>query len=367
MNVAFLDLKAVNARFEPQLSQAVQEVIASGWYINGRHCQEFEQVFARFIGTRHCVGTGNGLDALTLILTAMKQLEGWNNQTEVIVPAMTFIASAEAVNRAGLTPVLCDIDEDFVIDPDKIEPLIGPHTRALLPVHLYGHMANMTKLSEIASRYQLKIIEDAAQAHGTTQAGKRAGNWGNAAAFSFYPGKNLGALGDGGAVTTNDDRLAERIRTLANYGAVKKYHHEFQGINSRLDELQAAILNLKLPHLDEDNRKRQAIAQIYNEEIRNRWVRKPYSGQTQASIFHVYPLITPHRCDLQRFLSDKGIGTLIHYPLAIHQQTAYASFRSLHFPHAEQTAAEELSLPISPAMTEEEAHFVATTINHFKL
>lgn len=158
MNVAFLDLKAVNARFEPQLSQAAQEVIASGWYINGRHCQEFEQAFARFIGTRHCVGTGNGLDALTLILTAMKQLEGWNNQTEVIVPAMTFIASAEAVNRAGLTPVLCDIDEDFVIAPDKIEPLIGPHTRALLPVHLYGHMADMTKLSEIASRYQLKSL-----------------------------------------------------------------------------------------------------------------------------------------------------------------------------------------------------------------
>ncbi len=367
MKVPFLDLKAINARFEPHLSETATKVVNAGWYVNGTCCKDFEKSFAQFIGVNHCIGTGNGLEALTLIILAMKQLEGWNEQSEVIVPALTFIASAAAISRAGLRPVFCDVDHDFVISPEEVKRHITPHTRAILPVHLYGHMADMAALNEIAERHHLKIIEDAAQAHGAFCEETKAGNWGDAAAFSFYPTKNLGALGDGGAVTTNDPRLAERIRMLANYGALQKYHHEQIGENSRLDEIQAAFLTQKLPSLDEDNRKRQKIAQIYMNEIRNDRVSTPYSCDAKASVFHIYPVTTPHRDKLQRYMAQAGIETLIHYPLALHQQKAYAAYRHLHFPNAERWAAEELSLPMSPVMTEEEAHYVATTINHFSL
>lgn len=367
MNVPFLDLKAVNARFASALAVAGRDVLRSGWYIYGTQCQAFEQEFSRYVGTACCVGTANGLDALTLILQAMKLKEGWSDGAEVIVPAFTFIATAEAVNRAGLTPVFCDVDENFTLDVRNAESLVTPHTCALLPVHLYGHMADMPALLALARRRGLKVVEDAAQAHGATLDGRKAGSWGDAAAFSFYPGKNLGALGDAGAVTTDDEALAGLIRMLGNYGARKKYYHEVLGANSRLDELQAACLRVKLPALDRDNRRRQAIARIYAESIRHPDIRLPYAGDADASVFHIYPIRTPRRAELQSYLSRAGIGTLIHYPLPLHRQAAYASYHALSFPHAEQAAAEELSLPISPVLTDEEADYVATTLNHFSL
>lgn len=367
MNVPFLDLKAVNERFESALTDAGRDVMRSGWYIHGAHCQAFEQEFAQYIGTACCVGTANGLDALTLIFQAMKIKEGWNDDTEVIVPAFTFIATAEAVNRAGLTPVFCDVNEYFALDIRQAERLVTQRTRALLPVHLYGHMADMPAVLALSSRYGLKVVEDAAQAHGAELGGRKAGSWGDAAAFSFYPGKNLGALGDAGAVTTDDTELAELIRTLGNYGARKKYCHEILGANSRLDELQAAYLRVKLPALDRDNRRRQTIARIYNETIHHPDIRLPYAGDANTSVFHIYPVRTPWRDALQDYLAQAGIGTLIHYPLPLHRQAAYASYHTLSFPHAEKAAAEELSLPMSPVLTDEEADYVATTLNHFNL
>ena len=367
MNLPFLNLKAITNSFEPELSAKVQQVVTSGWYLNGAQNQAFEKEFAAFIGTRYCIGVGNGLDALTLILTALKDINHWDDNDEIIVPAFTFIATAEAISRTGLQPVFCDVQEDFLIDTTKIPALITSKTKALLPVHLYGKVCNMTEIKKIAAQYQLKIFEDAAQAHGAQLAGKRAGNLGNAAGFSFYPGKNLGALGDGGAVTTNDPELAHYVRKLANYGAEKKYHHEVLGCNSRLDEMQAAVLRVKLPRLDEDNQRRQAIARIYSEGIQNRLIQIPYHGDTDSSVFHIYPVCTASRENLQQYLHDAGIETLIHYPVAVHQQAAYQQYHNTSCPVAERIAREELSLPMSPLMTPEEAHFIVEKLNLYHL
>ena len=367
MKIPFLDLKAITASFEPELSAAVTETIQSGWYLNGIQNKSFEKEFAQYVGAKFCIGVGNGLDALTLILTAMKQLEGWKNRDEVIVPAMTFIATAEAVNRAGLTPVFCDVTDDFVINPDLIVDKITPQTRAILPVHLYGKMGDMVALQVIAQVHGLKLIEDAAQAHGANFYGQRAGSIGDAAGFSFYPGKNLGALGDGGAVTTNNKKLAERVRMLANYGARKKYFHEKKGCNSRLDEMQAAILRVKLHRLDEDNQRRQEIARAYSEGIHNPLVKIPYDGICEESIFHVYPIRCKQRDALQTYLAEAGIETLIHYPVAVHQQKAYGYNNAESYPVAEAIAAEELSLPMSPLMTKEETEYIIEKINLFNL
>lgn len=309
MHIPFLNVKAITESFEPALSSSVREVVLSGRYLNGEAVRQFETRFASYLGARHCIGVGNGLDALTLILTAMKHIEGWDSETEVIVPAFTFIATAEAVVRAGLKPRFCDVsDTTYTVDPDLVQQLLTEHTRAILPVHLYGHACDVSSLKNMG----LKVIEDAAQSHGAIVGGQKVGTLGDAAGFSFYPGKNLGALGDGGAVVTNDDDLANLIRTLANYGAKEKYFHEVMGVNSRLDEIQAAVLSLKLERLEQDNEKRRRIAETYNREISNPKVKTPYKGDIKGSVFHIYPILCHERERLQDHLRQSGRNA---YPL----------------------------------------------------
>lgn len=361
--ISFLPLGQIIARQHDALLAAADGVLRSGYYLHGGETKAFEREFADYVGVDCCVGVGNGLDALTLALMAMKQLGGWADGDEVILPAMTFIATAEAVSRAKLRPVFCDVGEDFLLNVSEVEPLITSRTRALLPVHLYGRVADMEALKALARRHSLKILEDAAQAHGATTAdGRRAGSLGDAAAFSFYPGKNLGALGDGGAVTTSDEALAERVRVLANYGASCKYHHDFRGLNSRLDELQAAFLRRRLPLLDDDNAHRRHVAQIYNETIKHADMKTPYGGDL-SSVFHIYPVLCADRNAMQAHLAARGVETLVHYPLAVHQQQAYADYNAQSFPVAERIAATELSLPMSPLLTDDEARYVAEAIN----
>ena len=325
MEIPYIDMQKVTARFEPQLSEAVKRTLASGFYINGPEQQRFERAFASYCGVRHCVGVGNGLDALTLILKAMKQLYGWDDTCEVIVPAFTFVATAEAVAAAGLTLALADIRPDApLIDPRSAEQAITPRTRAIIPVHLYGQTCDMEPLRELARDHGLRIIEDAAQAHGAQHGGRRAGALGDAAGFSFYPGKNLGALGDGGAVTTNDEELAKRIRALANYGSQRKYEHLWPGTNSRLDELQASILSVKLPWLDTDNALRREVADYYARHITRSpevWTLDYAPGE--SCVHHIYPVFCRHRDDLQHYLSRHGVQTLVHYPIPVHHQPAY--------------------------------------------
>lgn len=362
MHIPFLNVKAITESFEPTLTKNVSEVILSGRYLNGEAVRQFETRFASFLGARHCIGVGNGLDALTLILTAMKHIEGWDSETEVIVPVFTFIATAEAVVRAGLKPRFCDITETtYTLDPASVRQQLTQHTRAILPVHLYGHACDVSLFKSMG----LKVIEDAAQSHGAVVGRQKVGTLGDAAGFSFYPGKNLGALGDGGAVVTNDDDLANLIRTLANYGAKEKYYHEVMGVNSRLDEIQAAVLSLKLERLEQDNEKRRRIAKTYNREISNPKVKTPYKGEVKDSVFHIYPILCHERERLQDHLRQSGVETLIHYPLSLHQQKVFSAYKDLHLPIAERIAREELSLPISPVMTTEEARYVANCINQF--
>lgn len=366
MKVPYLDLQAVTNSFEPELTGAVTHVLRSGWYLHGEANKRFEADFAAYCGARHCVGVGNGLDALSLILQALKELEGWDDGDEVILPALTFVATARAVDRVGLTSVFCDVSpKDYLLNPALVSQLVTKRTRALLPVHLYGKMCDMEALGTLAKRYGLKVVEDAAQAHGAAFRQKRAGAWGTAAAYSFYPGKNLGALGDGGAVVTSDEALANRVRTLANYGAAHKYHHDFAGINSRLDEIQAAVLGIKLARLEEDNRRRKKIARIYSENIRPLGVRLPYSGECGASVFHIYPLVAERRDGLASFLKAEGVETLIHYPLPLHKQKVYSAYKPCAFPVAEHVAEHEISLPISQVMTDEQAYYVVKKINRF--
>lgn len=370
--VSFLDLRKINARFSAVFHEDLTKVLESGWYLRGEATTQFEQAFARYCGVEHCVGVANGLDALTLTLLAQKDLAGWPDSAEVIVPAHTFVATVQAVVRAGLQPVLVDVLEDGLISPKAVEGAINSRTRAILPVHLYGKLAAMEEINALAKKYSLFVLEDAAQAHGVRRDGRKAGAWGDAAVFSFYPGKNLGALGDGGAVTTNCPELAERIRCLGNYGAPEKYKHEWLGMNSRLDELQAAFLLRKLSLLDEDNARRRSIARYYMENIRKDRFILPYSGSEQIGedhVFHIFPLRSSQRDELQSQLSHSGIETLIHYPVPIHRQQCFSGqiAPNLHFEQAEAWAAEELSLPISPVMEEKEAELVVQTLNQLEL
>lgn len=369
-HIPFLPLKKVNSEYEPTLSKKMEDVVRGGWYINGKSLAEFEHNFAAYTGTPHCIGTGNGLDALTLCLMAMKKKYGWDSSAEVIVPAMTFVATAEAVVRAQLTPVLADVDESAVLTAQAAERVLTPQTRVLLPVHLYGRLAPMNELLDLAKAHGLRVLEDAAQAHGASANGRMAGNWGDMAAFSFYPGKNLGALGDGGAVTTNDEELARLTRTLGNYGASRKYYHELLGINSRLDELQAAALCVKLPFLNDGNAKRRHIADIYRHTITNPLVTLPPENHGEENVYHIFPIRSKERKALQHHLKEHGVETLIHYPFTIAEQPALAPWCNASapdtFPLATAWAREELSLPISPVMTEDEAVYVAEAVNSFK-
>lgn len=372
MEVKFLDLLRINDSFEPMLTDAVKNVINSGWYIGGTAVRNFEDEFAQYVGTKHCVTVGNGLDALKLVLTAWRETYKWSGEDEVILPANTFVATALAVSQAGLTPVFCEASStDALIDVLDIEKHITQRTRAIIPVHLYGQTCNMEAVMRIAHQYNLKVLEDACQAHGAmyhfaSDEIKRAGALGDAAAFSFYPGKNLGALGDGGCVTTNDAELAQTIRYMANYGQQTKYVHTHKGLNSRLDELQAAVLSVKLARLDADNESRRHIAMQYYSSINNPNIdlfAKPVYDDSH--VYHVYIVKCSRRDELQAYLLEKGIETLIHYPTPIHKQKAYAEHSAVCLPETELLQSQILSIPISPVMDDFEVKYVIECMNGF--
>lgn len=358
--VPFLDLKAPYEELRNELDAAVGRVLASGWYILGEEVRAFEREFAAYTGARHCVGVSNGLDAMHLVLRAWDIGPG----DEVIVPSNTYIATWLAVSYAGATPVPVEPgDATLNIDPARITAAITPRTKAILPVHLYGQPADIDAILTIAEKHGLKVLEDAAQAHGSTLRGRKAGSLGHAAAWSFYPGKNLGALGDAGGITTDDEALAQRIRQLANYGSAVKYHNLEKGFNCRLDEMQAAILRAKLPHLDEWNVRRRRIAERYLRELRG--VTLPFVPDWCEPAWHLFVVRTPRRDELQRALAEAGVGTLIHYPIAPFHQPAYAEFRDRagEWPLASRIADEVLSLPIGPHMTDDEVTTVIAAVN----
>lgn len=365
--IKYCDLKKTTESYEPQLSEAVNRVIQSGWYILGDEVRNFEKAFADYCGCSHCIGTGNGLDALTIIFLAYKELGTMQDGDEVIVPANTYIASILSILQAGLKPVLCEPDwESCNIDPEKIEELITPRTKAIMAVHLYGRCADIPQIGEIAKKHSLKVIEDSAQAHGATIGGKRTGSLGDAAGFSFYPGKNLGALGDGGAITTDDKELADTARVIANYGSQKKYVNIYKGVNSRLDEIQAAVLSVKLQHLDADNEKRRKIAERYNAGICNPMIKTPTFENKEEHVFHIYPVFCEQREKLQKHLQEYGIETLVHYPIPPHRQEAMREYNSFSFPITERIHNEELSLPCSPVMSNEDIDAVIDAVNSFE-
>jgi dTDP-4-amino-4,6-dideoxygalactose transaminase len=350
-SISFLDLKAIQQVLGSELEQAFDRSFNSGWYIQGNEVKQFEQEFAAFCGTQHCIGVANGLDALILIIRAYKELGIMQEGDEIIVPANTYIASILAISENRLLPVLIEPDiNTYNINPALIEAKITAKTKAILAVHLYGQTAAMSEINILAKKYNLKVIEDSAQAHGAIYQGKRAGNLGDASGFSFYPGKNLGALGDAGAVTTNDDQLAEVIRALGNYGSHTKYENVYQGINSRLDEIQAAFLRVKLKYLDENSEKRRKIADYYLENIDNKNIILPTVTNRTSHVWHLFVIRSQNRAKLQKYLLDNGIQTLIHYPIPPHKQAAYKSWNNLNYPVTELIHKEVLSLPMSPQL-----------------
>ncbi|HQZ24566.1 MAG TPA: DegT/DnrJ/EryC1/StrS family aminotransferase [Flavobacterium sp.] len=368
--IKFLDLKKINAPYETAFQEKLKSVLESGWYILGNEVAAFETNFANYCQTKYCIGVGNGFDALVLIFKGYIQLGKLQKGDEVIVPANTYIASILAILEADLVPVLVEPKlETYNLNPDLISEKITSKTKAILAVHLYGQLAEMEKINAIAIQNNLLVIEDAAQAHGAISNFRKSGNLSNAAAFSFYPGKNLGALGDGGAVVTNDSELAKVIQSLRNYGSEAKYQNEFIGVNSRLDELQAAFLNVKLPNLDAENTIRKAIAKRYLSEIKNDKIVLPtlsLRGTTQSNhVFHLFVIRTENREKLQQYLLENGIQTMIHYPIAPHKQKAFSSWNDLSFPITEKIHNEILSLPISPVMTDDEVGFVISILNKY--
>ncbi|MCI8967754.1 MAG: DegT/DnrJ/EryC1/StrS family aminotransferase [Lachnospiraceae bacterium] len=363
MYVPYQDLAGIHRTIYGELEEAFRGVLHGEWYIRGVNCQAFEREFALYCGAQFCVGVGNGLDAIRLSLMALDIGAG----SEVIVCANTFIATVLAISQAGAKPVLVDADiETFNIDISKIEEKITEKTKAIILVHLYGRMVALDQIVKLANKYRLHIIEDAAQAHGAICGGSKAGSRTSVAAFSFYPGKNLGALGDGGAVVTNDETIYKKIRKLANYGSEEKYIHEFQGINSRLDEIQAAFLRVKLKHLDEWNQARRTIASFYESKLNRRCCTLPRQMQCEENVYHIFPILHKNRDALKSYLEENGIGTNIHYPLPIYQQEAYAGeFDGQYFPVTERICKEELSLPIFPGMSREQMLYVVDTVDHF--
>lgn len=367
--IKYLPLKQINDRYDAELRKAVGRVMDSGWYLKGEHTQRFEKNYATYIGTKYCVGGANGLDALTLILRAYIEKGVMQPGDEVIVPANTFIASILSISECGLTPVLVEPCIDtFQIDDSQIEEVITERTKALMIVHLYGRCAYTEKIGMICKKHQLKLIEDNAQAHGCfapmdNGQWRRTGSLGDAAAHSFYPGKNLGALGDAGAVTTNDKELAQIIEELGNYGSSKKYVFDYQGRNSRLDEIQAAMLDVKLRHLDEDNQRRQAIADYYINNVKHPEILLPTPSQ---SVYHIFPILCERRDELQLYLKENGVETMIHYPIPPHKQACYKEWNDLSFPITERIHHQELSLPCHPAMKQEEADQIVSLLNRFR-
>lgn len=368
--ISFLDLKEVNKQYRMELIEATTKVIDSGWYIQGSEVKAFEEGFARYCGVKHCIGVANGLDALNLTLRAWRELGKLKAGDEVIVPANTYIASILAITENNLTPVLVDPDPlTYNLCPKQTEKAITRKTRAILPVHLYGRMADMQAIMAIAKKHKLLVLEDSAQAHGSSINNIRAGNWGDASGFSFYPGKNLGALGDAGAVTTNSDELAETIRALGNYGSHKKYENIYQGVNSRLDEVQAAILRVKLRYLDIETERRRHIAIAYADGIKSSALKLPIAPNTKISelsnhVFHLFVVQVSNRNALQDYLTDNGVQTLIHYPIPPYEQVAYKNtFSNTHFPVSGSLHDNFLSLPISSIHSTDEVNKIISLLN----
>ena len=361
--INFLNLHKINERFRDEIDDKIKQVLDSGWYILGEQVSLFEKNFADFCGVKHCIGCANGLDALNLIIKAY----GFSAGDEIIVPANTYIASILAISQNGCTPVLVEPDiNTYNINPDLIEEKITQNTKAIMVVHLYGQAVDMEKIWQLAKKYNLKVIEDAAQAHGAIYKGKRVGSLGDASGFSFYPGKNLGCLGDGGCITTNDDELAFKVRAIANYGSDYKYHHIFKGINSRLDEIQAGVLDVKLKYLDSDNDRRREISKFYIENIKNPNIILPQLKEEESHVWHIFAIRTKDRDRLKKQLENNGIETNIHYPTAPNKQECYKEWQNLSFPISEMIHQQVLSLPISPVLTNEEVSKVIEVLNKYE-
>ncbi|KQB01577.1 aminotransferase [Vibrio metoecus] len=365
--IPFLDLKSINQQYQQELKQACARVIDSGWYIQGQELRQFEAEFATYCGTKHAIGVANGLDALILVLRAWKELGQLQEGDEVIVPANTYIASILAITENRLTPVLVEPDiNTYNLSQEGIQAAITPKTKAILPVHLYGLISPMAEIMQIAQEHDLLVLEDCAQAHGAEINGQRAGNWGHAAGFSFYPGKNLGALGDAGAITTNDDQLADTLKALRNYGSHKKYENLYQGVNSRLDEIQSAMLSVKLKYLPSQTQARQELAAFYLREINNPNIILPEVRSIQSHVWHLFVVRTSKREALVEHLAKYGVQTQVHYPIAPHKQKAYSELNYLSLPLTEKLQNEVLSLPMSPDLSREEGAMVVEAINTFK-
>lgn len=360
--IKFLDLKKINNRFRAEMDVRIKDVLDSGWYLQGRQNEIFAENFAKYCGTEYALGVANGLEAIKLIIKAY----GFGPGDEIIVPANTYIATILAITDNGCTPVLVEPDiNTYNINPDLIEEKITSRTKAIIPVHLYGQAVQMKKIWELAKKHNLKIIEDAAQAHGAIYEGRRTGHLGDAAAFSFYPGKNLGALGDAGGITTDDKALYEKVKAIANYGSDRKYHHIYKGTNSRLDEIQAALLDVRLKYLDSDNARRSEIAKYYREHITNPKIILPQAYDEKAHVWHVFVIRTKDREALKKHLEESGIQTNIHYPVPPHKQLAYKEWNGLSLPITELIHREVISLPISPVLTDDEVKTVTEVCNAF--
>ena len=365
--IKFLDLQKITAKYADEIHEAVDRVVDSGWYLQGSENERFEANYSAYIGTKYTIGCANGLDALIWIFRAYIEMGIMKPGDEVIVPANTYIASILAISENGLKPVLVEPDiTTYQIDENKIEAAITERTKAILIVHLYGQCAYTEKIGDLCKRYNLKLIEDNAQAHGCKYNGRKTGSLGDAAGHSFYPGKNLGAFGDAGAVTTNDEELATIIRAVVNYGSTRKYVFKYIGRNSRLDEIQAAVLDVKLKHLDEDVILRKAVAKYYIDNIRNPLVLIPDVLPYESNAFHLFPVLCEKRDELHDYLEQNGVGTIIHYPIAPHKQECYKEWNDLCFPITEYIADHELSLPIGPAILMEDVKRVVGLINKFK-
>ena len=374
--IKYLDLKAVNSLYDEEIRSAVSRVLDSGWYLKGEATRRFEQHYAEYIGTRYCIGCGNGLDALTLIFRAYMEMGVMQQGDEVIVPANTYIASILAITECGLKPVLVEPSwETLQIDDTLIEQAITERTKAVMIVHLYGCCAYTDRIGEICREHGLKLIEDNAQAHGCTFEGEKTGSLGDAAGHSFYPTKNLGALGDAGAVTTNDEALAHAVDALGNYGSSRKYVFDYLGRNSRMDEIQAAVLDVKLKHLDADNQRRKEIAARYQREVSNDLMILRFEGNDQYSrssltprdsVYHILPLLCERRDELQKYLSDNGVETQIHYPIPPHKQHCFPDWNHLSLPITERIHAQELSIPCHQALTDAETERIIALLNAFK-
>ena len=361
--IPFLDLANINNRFRNEIDLRFKNILDTGLYLQGEQNDLFCSHFAQYCGTKYAIGVANGLEALKLII----QASDFGTDDEIIVPANTYIATILAISGNGCTPVLVEPDiNTYNIDPDKIEEAITPNTKAIMVVHLYGQAVQMQKIWEIARKYNLKVFEDCAQAHGAFYQDRRVGNLSSAGAFSFYPGKNLGCMGDGGAVVTNDEDLYKKVKALANYGSDRKYHHIYKGTNSRLDELQAAVLDVKLPHLDADNARRREIATYYRKNIINPLIVLPQTYDEQAAVWHVFVVRTQERDRFQQYLADNGVQTIIHYPTPPHKQLAYKEWNDKSYPISEEIHRTIISLPISPVMTDKEVAEVVRIVNGYK-